>query len=219
MAKLKQSYRGLRVVDSNGQLRKPKNAKSLTRRASHRRAMHRQELLGAELLASPSSASDHIRPVIHGDPLSLAPLLDSPMIPVDGLSHVGERVPDFENIGDRVHARHNAPDELSESRRITYPVTKSARKRTICPMGRGTTNADFVEDFCRRIKAAREMAGYADRDEFAKRMGIEKDTYFRYETRTPLPHRYIPRFLELTGADAQVLFTGHKATGRKAATG
>ena len=82
-------------------------------------------------------------------------------------------------------------------------------------MGRGTTNADFVEDFCRRTKAAREMAGFDDRDDFARRMGIEKDTYFRYETRTPLPHRYIPRFLELTGADAQVLFTGRREIQRK----
>lgn len=84
-------------------------------------------------------------------------------------------------------------------------------------MGRGTTSADFVEDFCRRIKAAREMAGFNDRDEFADKMGIARDTYFRYESRTPLPHRYIPKFLELTGADAQILFTGrrelHKKTG------
>lgn len=86
-------------------------------------------------------------------------------------------------------------------------------------MGRGTTSTDFVEDFCRRVKAAREMAGYADRDQFARLMGIEKDTYFRYETRTPLPHRYIPRFLELTGADAQVLFTGTKRDAAHRRTG
>lgn len=82
-------------------------------------------------------------------------------------------------------------------------------------MGRGTTTADFVEDFCRRVRAAREMAGYSDRDAFAKLMGIEKDTYFRYESRTPLPHRYIPRFLELTGADAQILFTGSRKEQKK----
>ncbi len=84
-------------------------------------------------------------------------------------------------------------------------------------MGRGTTNSDFVEDFCRRVKAAREMAGFDDRDAFAKKMGIVPDTYSRYEQRTPLPHRYIPKFLELTGADAQILFTGkrelHRRTG------
>lgn len=211
----KRSYRGLRVVDSNGRKRKPKNADSLTRCAAHRRSMHRKQLFGAELFAFPPGSGDHSRPVVQGDALPLAPLLDSPMTPANGFCHISEGVPDFEDVGDRIHARHNASDELSESRRTTYPVTKSSRKRTICPMGRGTTNADFVDDFCRRVRAAREMAGYADRDAFAKLMGIEKDTYFRYESRTPLPHRYIPRFLELTGADAQILFTGKRETGHR----
>lgn len=188
---------------------------ALASRRSTRTLVHRKQLLGAELLAFPPGGRDHLGPRIERDAFALAPLLDSPVTAANGLRHLGERTPDFENVGDRAHDRDNASDELSESSRITYPVTKTRRKRTICPMGRGTTNADFVEDFCRRVRAAREMAGYADRDAFAKLMGIEKDTYFRYESRTPLPHRYIPRFLELTGADAQILFTGKRELHRK----
>lgn len=76
-------------------------------------------------------------------------------------------------------------------------------------MGRGRTSPKVVDSICERTRAARLMAGYSDIDRFAKLMGIKLDTYQRYEARTPLPHRYFPRFVELTGADLNVLLTGH----------
>lgn len=54
------------------------------------------------------------------------------------------------------------------------------------------------------------MAGYKDQEEFARKMGIKPDTYARYESRTPLPHRYFTRFVELTGADLNIVLTGHR---------
>jgi len=52
------------------------------------------------------------------------------------------------------------------------------------------------------------MAGYADLEAFAKAMGIKPDTYARYEQRVPLPHRYFTKFVELTGADLNIVLTG-----------
>lgn len=217
MTTKKRNYPALRVVDPSGNLRRPKsNERSRTRRPPNRGGVHREQIVSAELLAFPSGGRDDLWPSIGRDAFALLPLGDCPMTLAHSLSHFGDVAPQAKQVGDCAHARNHASDELSESRRITYPVTKSNSKRTIRPMGRGTTQADFVEDFCRRIRAAREMAGYGDRDEFARLMGIEKDTYFRYETRTPLPHRYIPRFLELTGADAQILFTGSRKEQKKA---
>lgn len=45
----------------------------------------------------------------------------------------------------------------------------------------------------------------------AKALGIDRETYKQYETRTPLPHDMIPPFLELTGHDPWFLFTGRPA--------
>lgn len=90
-------------------------------------------------------------------------------------------------------------------------MTPIGRQKTICPMGRGPTKADFKADFCRRVQSARIAAGYNEVREFAGLMGIPFDTYARYENRTLLPHRHIPRFLELTGVSADVLFTGRRS--------
>lgn len=48
----------------------------------------------------------------------------------------------------------------------------------------------------------------------AKALGIKAGTYTRYETRTMLPHRYIHRFIELTGVPYDWYMSGKRsATG------
>lgn len=39
-------------------------------------------------------------------------------------------------------------------------------------------------------------------------LGIDQGTYKQYETRTPLPHRFIPKFCAATGVDIEWLLTG-----------
>lgn len=180
-----------------------------------RRGVHVEQDLGGEPRAFSLGRVDERSPILLRDGLTLPPLVDGPCALTDRIAELGRRSPDIDQVFDGVHLNHNASDELSGQGRTTYPVTPLSRKGTICPMGRGTTKADFIADFCRRTAAAREMAGFSDRDAFAKLLGVLPDTYGRYETRTPLPHRYMPRFLELTGADAQVLFTGTREVKRK----
>lgn len=69
------------------------------------------------------------------------------------------------------------------------------------------TPTEFKKGFTGRVRQAREIKGKLPR-EFALDMGVEYETWLKYEKRTPLPHHLIPRFCELTGADIHWLFTG-----------
>lgn len=77
-------------------------------------------------------------------------------------------------------------------------------------MARLTQNVDFNEDFCARTKQARERRGY-NQIEMAEALGIVADTYSKYERRTPLPHRLIPRFCLICGIQLEELFAVRRA--------
>lgn len=68
-------------------------------------------------------------------------------------------------------------------------------------------NARFRADFCRRTRVARESAGLTQH-QMADALGIPRDHYSKYESRSQLPLPLIPKFLEITGMDAWVLLTG-----------
>lgn len=181
------------------------------------RGMHDHQVIGAKILPFPPGGRHNRRPGRLWDSLALLPLLDSPVTLLNGLSKLSHGIPVAKNIIDigGLHTPDTATDELSVQGRTDHPVTRKGRKRTICPMGRGKTDADFLDEFCERTRSARITAGFNDLKEFALLMGIAPDTYLRYETRTPLPHRYIPKFLRLTGVSADVLFTGRRIEQRK----
>lgn len=61
--------------------------------------------------------------------------------------------------------------------------------------------------FIRRVKMARE-ARYPTQKPMCLILGIEQGTYKQYETRTPLPHRFIPKFCAATGVQIRWLLTG-----------
>jgi hypothetical protein len=42
----------------------------------------------------------------------------------------------------------------------------------------------------------------------AKLLGVERDTYYRYEKRTMLPHHLIPQFCAVTGVPIEWLING-----------
>ena len=72
---------------------------------------------------------------------------------------------------------------------------------------RKLTPTAYEDAFRRRVRAARAL--YTDEPKtMARALGVREDTYYRYETRTMLPHYLIPRFCELTGITVDYLING-----------
>jgi ribosome-binding protein aMBF1 (putative translation factor) len=69
----------------------------------------------------------------------------------------------------------------------------------------GTTG--FRRDFLMRVRQAREMTGWNQR-QMAEALGIPLKNYESYETRTLMPHHLIARFCLLTHISIYFLFTG-----------
>jgi DNA-binding XRE family transcriptional regulator len=63
----------------------------------------------------------------------------------------------------------------------------------------------FNIEFCRRTQAIRDAMGWGQA-RMAKALSISEDAYKKYETRTPLPHRYVEKFCIITGVTAEQLF-------------
>ena len=76
-------------------------------------------------------------------------------------------------------------------------------------MGKPAKNGGFNGDFCLRTKRARIARGFSQA-EMADALQVEEDTYSKYERRTPLPHRYIPRFCLICGISLEELFAMRK---------
>lgn len=84
---------------------------------------------------------------------------------------------------------------------------------TILGMRKVTTPAQYRTKFFERIRAARSLAG-KNPAQMAELLGVPKDTYHRYETRTLLPHHLIPVFCQLTGTEIDWLLGGFRRAGR-----
>ncbi len=61
--------------------------------------------------------------------------------------------------------------------------------------------------FVRRVRTAR-MARFDTQKPMITILGLDQGTYKQYETRTPLPHRFIPKFCAATGVEIDWLLTG-----------
>jgi transcriptional regulator with XRE-family HTH domain len=64
--------------------------------------------------------------------------------------------------------------------------------------------------FIGRVRAAR-MARYETQKPMLVILGLDQGTYKQYETRSPLPHRYLPKFCAATGVTLEWLLTGEGA--------
>ena len=73
------------------------------------------------------------------------------------------------------------------------------------------TKAQFTKQFILRTKQAREASGF-DPAKIAGFLRIKKDTYNKYESRTPLPQYLIPPFCDLCKIDADWLFRVEEAS-------
>lgn len=67
---------------------------------------------------------------------------------------------------------------------------------------------EFNRQFRERVKAARTDRGLTQQD-VATALGIKKERYVKWETRSPMPVQFIERFSILTGTDFYYLITGH----------
>ena len=93
---------------------------------------------------------------------------------------------------------------------IPAPLTYQFPLGTIVGVGRPSqksTPASYKAAFIERTRLARRMFSEEPID-MAKALGIAPGTYTRYETRNMLPHRYIGRFVELTGVKYDFLMNG-----------
>jgi DNA-binding XRE family transcriptional regulator len=92
--------------------------------------------------------------------------------------------------------------------RDTIPVQKCAGIRKSGTM-KGRTAAEFLGEFCARVRAAREARGLTQA-EMAAALGVGGEAYRAYEKRTPVPHYLIERFARIAGVDIEYLFTGRQ---------
>ena len=61
--------------------------------------------------------------------------------------------------------------------------------------------------FIARVKAAR-LSRFDTQKPMCTFLGVEQGTYKQYETRTPLPYRFLPKFAAATGISLEWLLTG-----------
>lgn len=90
---------------------------------------------------------------------------------------------------------------------ITGQLTSTPRASTLLAVPKPYTPTTYRNAFVQRVRAARTLAE-KNPLEMAQLLGIPKDTYHRYETRTLLPHHLLETFCKLTGQDLTWLITG-----------
>lgn len=67
------------------------------------------------------------------------------------------------------------------------------------------TAQQFNRSFCARTQQIRDAAGFSQAD-VAEMLDIGVKTYAKYETRSPMPHRFIPRFCKFCRVTVADLF-------------
>lgn len=63
------------------------------------------------------------------------------------------------------------------------------------------------EKYIERVRLAREEADLRQED-VARHIGVDRPTYTNYESRRSMPHKYIPKFCEITKVNIEWLMTG-----------
>lgn len=89
----------------------------------------------------------------------------------------------------------------------TSQLTQERWPSTLVAVTKPYTPTTYRNAFVQRVRAARTLAE-KNPLEMAQLLGVPKDTYHRYETRTLLPHHLLELFCKLTGQDLTWLVTG-----------
>jgi DNA-binding XRE family transcriptional regulator len=71
----------------------------------------------------------------------------------------------------------------------------------------------YVKEFCARVKRLRQQS-MMSQAQMASLLGVSQHAYEKYETRTLLPHRLMPRFAAIVKVDIDYLVTGLRAPGK-----
>lgn len=146
------------------------------------RGVKRKKIVRCQVLAFPTKSAQQSGPVVRRDAFPLPPLADSPMTLTNVVGHFGDAAPAVKDVFYGLHPRDIASDELSGQGRPIIPMTETTRKRTIRPMGRGTTPARFRAEMAERLKAARVVAGFETQLEAAQALGVGLDRYRKWES-------------------------------------
>jgi hypothetical protein len=156
---------------------------------------------------------DHRRPCALGNPLPLQPPVDRVMLLIQGGRQSRIRGLGTENRKYVVKGLHKPPyltDYLSVQERTEKQVTPLFRQLTMLDMKgqrKASTPREWRKEFILRVKAARIVSGRKP-VEVAAELGVNLDTYNRWETRALLPHHMVMPFCRITGADPMMLLTG-----------
>lgn len=89
-------------------------------------------------------------------------------------------------------------------------LTPGGTPRTMLGVGRpkeSTSPAAYRAAFIKRVRTARALVT-EEPPEMARLLDVERDTYYRYEKRTMLPHHLIPKFCAITGVPIEWLING-----------
>jgi hypothetical protein len=110
--------------------------------------------------------------------------------------------------------RDSIMDDKSMQGWTNLQLTIPGAHRTIGVVGRPTkptSPATYRAQFFERVRTARKL--YTDHPPtMAEALGVDKGTYYRYETRLMLPHHLIPLFCEITGVPMDWLMKGPDAS-------
>jgi ribosome-binding protein aMBF1 (putative translation factor) len=100
-------------------------------------------------------------------------------------------------------------------RNMGHNVPQSKQFLSHDPMGLLAHNAGMVDEaeykrgFLARVRAAREGRRWRQED-IAELMGMDRNHYKQFETRTYLPRHLMPLFCKLTGISLEYLLTGQE---------
>jgi hypothetical protein len=153
---------------------------------------------------------DDLGPRPLGDPSAPLPAIDRVLLLIQGGRHGGNGRPYRKYVVKGLHGTDALTDYLSVQERTEKQVTPLFRHLTMLGMKgnrKASTPSQWRKDFISRVKAARIVSGRKP-VEVAAELGVNLDTYNRWETRALLPHHLVMTFCRITGADPVMLLTG-----------
>lgn len=118
--------------------------------------------------------------------------------------------PNRKYVVKRLHKSGYITDYLSVEGRTEKQVTPLFRQLTMLDMKgqrKASTPSQWRREFISRMKSAR-MSSTKKPVEVAAELGVNLDTYNRWENRALMPHHLIIPFCRITGADPVHLLTG-----------
>lgn len=183
-----------------------------------RRTVRRVQIDDTESLPSQTRRAHQGRPSPLGDSPPVPPPINRVLFLIQGGRHgrniggfVGTEVAPYRKyVTEGLHKAHVLTDYLSVQAGTEKQVTPLFRQLTMLDM-KGTRKAStprqWRDDFISRVKAARIVSGKKP-VEIAAALGVNLDTYNRWESRALLPHHLVMDFCKITGADPVMLLTG-----------